>query len=144
MEILLEIITPEKVVYSDKVSELLVPTDKGELGILPHHVGLFAKVVPGELTIKKGSSQQIMAITGGFLEVSKDKITILADHAIRAENIEVAKAMEAKEKAEKLMKEKTSEQDNAILEGQLRRAMLELKVAGKHKLKGSPKLPSAS
>jgi len=144
MEILLEIITPEKVVYSDKVSEVLVPTDKGEIGILPNHVGLFAKVVPGELTVKKGNSSHILAITSGFLEVSAAKVTILADHAIRAENIEVAKAMEAKEKAEKLMKEKTTDQDMAMLEGQLRRAMLELNVARKLKLKGAPKLPSTS
>ncbi|MEX2007184.1 MAG: ATP synthase F1 subunit epsilon, partial [Candidatus Levyibacteriota bacterium] len=129
MDLHLEIITPEKVVYSDKVSEVLVPTENGEIGILPKHIGLFTKVVPGELTIKKGSSELTIAITGGFLEVSADKITILADYAIRAENIEVAKAMEAKEKAEKLMKEKTDERDSAMLEGQLRRAVLELKIA---------------
>ncbi|MBI2195740.1 MAG: ATP synthase F1 subunit epsilon [Candidatus Levybacteria bacterium] len=138
MYILLEIITPEKVVYSDKVSEVLVPTDNGEIGILPKHIGLFAKVVPGELTIKKGASEQTIAITGGFLDVSNDKVTILADYAVRAENIEVAKAMEAKEKAEKLMKERTSEQDNALLEGQLRRAILELKIAGKRKTRQIP------
>lgn len=144
MDILLEIITPEEIVYSDKVSEVLIPTDKGELGILPNHVSLFAKIAPGELTVKKGSSKQIVAITGGFLEVSNNKITILADHAIRAENIEVAKALEAKEKAEKLLKEKTTERDMIILEGQLRRALLELKIASKHKLKGAPKLPSTN
>lgn len=144
MDILLEIITPEKVVYSDKVSEVLVPTENGQLGILPKHVGLFARVVPGELIIKKGGSEQIVAITGGFLEVSKDKISILADYAIRAENIEVAKATEAKEKAEELIKNKASDQDNTMLEGQLRRAILELKIAGKHKLKDSPKLPSSN
>lgn len=133
MDLHLEIITPEKVIYSDKVSEILVPTENGQLGILPKHVNLFAKIVPGELFIKKADTQQIIAITGGFLEVSKDKVTILADYAIRAENIIVAKALEAKEKAEELMREKTSEQDNAMLEGQLRRAILELKVANKLK-----------
>lgn len=134
MDILLEILTPEKVVYSDNVLEVLVPTESGQLGILPKHVGLFAKIVPGELIIKKAGSEQIIAITGGFLEVLKEKISILADYAIRAENIEVAKALEAKEKAEELMKTKVSEQDNAMLEGQLRRAILELKVANKLKV----------
>lgn len=134
MEILLEIITPEKVIYSDKVSEVLIPTENGQVGILPKHVGLFARVVPGELIIKKDGSQQIIAITGGFLEVSKDKVSILADHAIRAENIEVGKALEAKERAEELMKEKASGRDAAMLEGQLRRAILELKVASKLKV----------
>ncbi len=87
MDILLEIITPEKVIYSDKVSEVIVPTENGQLGILPEHVGLFAKVDSGELIIKKGGSEQIIAITGGFLKVSKDKVSILADYAISAENI---------------------------------------------------------
>lgn len=134
MEILLEIITPEKVVYSDKVTEVLIPTEKGQIGVLPNHVGLFAKVVPGELIIRKGSNEQVIAITGGFLEVSQEKINILADYAVRAENIEVAKAMEAKERAEELMKQKESNENNAVLEAQLRRAILELKVANKLKV----------
>lgn len=134
MEILLEIITPEKVIYSDKVNEVLIPTEKGQIGVLPNHIGLFAKITTGELVIKKGGHEQMIAITGGFLEVSKDKVSILADYAIRAENIEVAKAMEAKEKAEELMKNKESEQNNAALEAQLRRAILELKVANKLKV----------
>ncbi len=134
MDILLEIITPEKVIFSDKVSEVQVPTENGLLGILPEHIGLFSKIIPGELIIKKGSDNQIIAITGGFLEVSKNKVTVLADYAIRAENIEVAKALEAKEKAEELMKEKTNERESAMIEGQLRRAILELKVANKLKV----------
>jgi len=138
MNILLEIITPEKVVLTDEVSEVIVPTESGQIAILPKHVGLFSKIVPGELIVKKGENEQIIAITGGFLEVSKNKVTILADYAIRAENIEVAKALEAKERAEELMKEKTTERESAMIEGQLRRAILELKVAGKHKTR-SPK-----
>lgn len=134
MDILLEIITPEKVIYSDKVSEVQIPTDSGQLGILPKHVGLFAKIVPGELIIKKGSTELLVAITGGFVEVSKDKVSVLADYAIRAENIEVAKAMEAKERAEELMKEKTTDQDVIMLEGQMRKAILELKIANKLKV----------
>ncbi len=134
MDILLEIITPEKVIYSDKVSEVLVPTEKGQIGILPKHIGLFARIVPGELVIKKGDLEQIVAITGGFLEVSADKVSVLADYAVRAENIEVARALEAKEKAEELMKNRTSDQNTIMLEGQLRRALLELKVANKLKV----------
>ncbi len=139
MDILLEIITPEKVIYSDKVSEVLVPTEKGQLGILPKHIGLFARIVPGELIIIKGDLEQTVAITGGFLEVSADKVSVLADYAVRAENIEVARAIEAKERAEELMKNKTSDRDNAMLEGQLRRALLELKVANKLKVTKAPR-----
>lgn len=142
MSILLEIITPEKVVLTDEVSEVIIPTENGQIAVLPKHVGLFSKIVAGELVVKKGDSEQLIAITGGFLEVSKDKITILADYAIRAENIEVAKATEAKERAERLMEEKTSERDRAMIEGQLRRAILELKVAIKHKAKASKPVTS--
>lgn len=138
MTLLLEVITPEKVVFKDEVSEVVVPTVTGQIAILPRHVGLFSKISPGELFIKKDGKEQILAITGGFLEVSKNHVTILADYAIRAENIEVAKALEAKERAEELMKEKTTQRETAMIEGQLRRAILELKVAGKRKTRQIP------
>ena len=133
MNLLLEIITPEKVVYKDEVEEIVVPTINGEIAILPNHVGLLTQVTPGELIIKKGSSQQYLAITGGFLEVADNKISILADYAIKAQDIEIAKAQEAKKRAEKLMEEKTSDNDLKIAQGEMIKAILELKVATKHK-----------
>lgn len=137
MNISLEIITPEKIIFKDEVNEVIAPTENGQITILPKHIGLFSKIIPGELIVKKEGKQYIVAITGGFLEVAKNKITVLADYAIRAENIEIAKATEAKERAERLMKEKTSEEDTAMIEGQLRRAILELRVANKHKARAS-------
>lgn len=127
-----EIITPEKIVFQEEVDEITAPTATGEITILPNHVGLLTKIVPGELTIKKGTQTRFFAVTGGFLEVEKDKITILADYAVRSEEIEVAAAIEAQKRAERLMKEakeKASEKDFALAEGELRRAILELKVA---------------
>lgn len=127
-----EIITPQKIVFQEEVDEITAPTATGEITILPIHVGLLTKIVPGELTIKKGAHTRFFAVTGGFLEVEKDKITILADYAVRSEEIEVAKAIEAQKRAEHLMKEakeKASEKDFALAEGELRRAILELKVA---------------
>lgn len=133
MKINLEIITPVKSVYKDEVDEVVAPTSTGEITILPNHVGLFTKITPGELVIKKNNSIQSIAITGGFLEIGKNKITILADHAIRAEDIEIAKVEEAKKRAEKLLEEKTAEEDFAKLEGDLRKAIIELKVARKRR-----------
>lgn len=133
MNLLLEIITPEKVVYKDEISEVVVPTVDGEIAILPNHINLLTQVNPGELIIKKGVSQQYLAITGGFLEVNDNKISILADYAIKAQDIEVARAQEAKKRAEKIMSEKATDNDLRVAQAEMIKAILELKVATRHK-----------
>lgn len=137
----LEIITPQKVVYKDDVDEVIVPTTSGQIAILPNHVPLLSRIKEGEITIKKGQVTDFLAITGGFLEVSKDKVTILADYAIRSHEIEVQKAIEAQKRAEKLMqeaKDKQNEKDFVLAEGELRKALLEIKIAHKQKTRPSP------
>lgn len=129
----LEIITPEKIVYKNEVEEITVPTINGQITILPKHIGLLAQVIPGEITVRKTGSQYGLAITGGFLEVHNDSVSILADYAVRAEDIEILKAQEAQKRAEKLMEEKTSDQDFRIAQGELIKAITELKIATKHK-----------
>ena len=133
MSLLLEKITPEKIVFRDEIDEAIAPTVNGEITILPHHIGLITQVVPGELIIKKNNKNQSIAVTEGFLEVSDNRISILANYAINAENINVAKAEEAKKRAEHLMQEKTTDRDFRIAEGELRKAILELKIANKHR-----------
>ncbi len=123
-----EIVTPEKVIYKEDVDEILVKTVEGEIGVLQNHVRLLTKLVSGELTVKKGLHILHLAITGGFLEVGDNRATILADYAVRAEDIEVAKAQEAQRRAEAAMKEKVSEHDFRIAEAQLQKAILELSV----------------
>ena len=117
MNLTLEIITPEKVVYKNEINELVAPTVNGQIAILPNHVGLFTKIIPGELIIRKANSQEALAVTGGFLEV--------------------AKAQEAQRRAEKLMAEKTSERDFRMAQADLVRAITELRVATKYKRKAS-------
>lgn len=133
MNLLLEIITPEKVIYKDEVDEIIVPTENGEIAILPNHINLLTQVNPGELIIKKGTSQQYLAITGGFLEVQGNKISILAEYAVKAQDIEVARSMEAKKRAEKVMSEKSTDNELRIAQAEMIKAILELKVATKHK-----------
>lgn len=134
MNLYLSIITPEKIIYKDQIDEAIVPTTTGQISILPGHIGLITEISPGELVIKKeNGKQQSIAITDGFLEVSRNQITILANFAVIAENINLAKAEEAKKRAENLMKEKVTEKDFRIAEAELRKAILELKVAGKHR-----------
>ncbi len=129
----LEIITPEKVVYKNDVDQIVVPTHDGEITILPHHIGLLTQVIPGEIIIKKGNTEQFLAITGGFLEVAGNSVSILADYAIRAEDIQVLKAQEAQRRAEKLMEEKESNIDFRTAQAELIRAITELKIASKRK-----------
>lgn len=133
MNLLLEIVTPEQKVYKDEVSEVIAPTVKGEIAILPNHINLLTQIKPGEIIVKKGTSLQSIAIIGGFLEVNGNKITILADYAVKAQDIEIASAQEAKKRAEKVMSEKASDNELRIAEAELIKAILELKVATKHK-----------
>ncbi|OGH23752.1 MAG: ATP synthase F1 subunit epsilon [Candidatus Levybacteria bacterium RIFCSPLOWO2_01_FULL_38_13] len=137
MNLHLEIITPEKIVYKNDVDEVVVQSENGQITILPNHVGLLTKIVPGELIVKKGGSTQLLAITGGFLEVEKNNVSILADYAVRAEDIEVLKAQEAQRRAGKLMEEKRSEKDFATAQAEMIKAITELKVATKYKRKPS-------
>jgi F-type H+-transporting ATPase subunit epsilon len=128
----LEIVTPEKIIYTGDVDEIVINTADGEIAVLPHHVNLMTKVLPGEMTLKIGNKTQHMAITGGFLEISNNKITLLADYAVEAEEIQVSKALEAQKRAEDVLKRKESglnAQDLANAQAELTKAILELKVA---------------
>jgi F-type H+-transporting ATPase subunit epsilon len=101
-----EIVTPEKIVLKDEIVEVTVPTREGDLTILPHHAPIVAMLRPGVLTIKKkDGSIDVAFVAGGFLEVLRDKVVVLADTAERAENLNLAKVEEAKARAEKDMKE---------------------------------------
>lgn len=133
MNLLLEIITPEKVVFKEEIDQATVPTTSGEITILPYHIGLLTQLIPGELIIRKANKQESIVITEGFLELSNNHISILANYAIPSEDINIAKAEEAKKRAENLMKEKTTDNDFRIAEAELRKAILELKVAYKHR-----------
>lgn len=135
MNLLLEIITPTKVLLREEVDEVTAPTINGEITILPNHVNFLTKLKPGELIVKKDKKTNPYAIMGGFLEIIDNKISIIADYAIRANDIEVAKAQQASERAKKLMKERKSKAEFATAESDLRKAILELQVAKKYKPK---------
>lgn len=131
-----EIVTPEKIVFQEEVDEVIVPTTTGEIAVLPHHMNLLTQVIPGEVTIKIKSKEQYMAVTGGFLEMKHNKLTLLADYAIRAEDINAERAIAAQKRAEEVLKrsrEEISERDFALAQGELRQAILELKVSKKRR-----------
>ena len=101
-----EITTPEKVVFSDQVDEVILPTPLGEVGILPNHIPLVSLLSAGELRIKKGAETTFLAVSGGFIEVRPDKVVVLADSAERAEDIDEKQATEARQRAQELAKTK--------------------------------------
>jgi len=127
----LELVTAERMVYSDDVDMVIAWGLEGQLGILPHHAPLMTMLQPGELIIKKDNEETYMALSGGFLEVRPDKVIILADACERAEEIDLARAEEAKRRAGEIMEAPSPETDSAAAEAALRRSLVRLKVAEK-------------
>jgi len=124
----LDIVTAERVVYSDEADVVVAPGIDGQLGILPHHAPLMTTLQPGELRVRKGGEEFSLAISGGFLEVRPDRVIILADAAERAEEIDVSRAEEAKRRAEELLRHPTPEVDVARADASMRRALARLQV----------------
>lgn len=128
----LDIVTAERIVYSEEVDEVIAPGVEGQLGILPHHAPLMTMLQAGELIARKSGEEQSMAISGGFLEVRPDKVIVLADQAERAEEIDVARAEAARKRAEeRLSDRKAVGLDEAKAEAALQRALARLSVAEK-------------
>lgn len=136
----LEIITAERQVLADDVDILVAPGIEGELGILPHHAPLMTMLQPGELLIRKDGEETYMVVTGGFLEVRPDKVIVLADACERAEEIDVARAEEAKRRAEERLKTRPPDVEAASIEAALRRSLSRLKVAERRRRKAKPGL----
>ena len=131
----LEIVTAERVVYTEDVDTVIAPGMEGQLGILPNHAPLMTILQSGEILARRGAEEDIMAISGGFLEVRPDRVIILADSAERAEEIDEARAEAAKQRAEERLKERgvKPDLDTARVEASLRRAMSRLSVLEKVK-----------
>jgi F-type H+-transporting ATPase subunit epsilon len=125
----LDVVTAEQVVYTDVVDMLVAPGAEGQLGILPHHAPLMTTLQPGELRIKKGGEESYLAISGGFIEVRPDHVIILADAAERADEIDIARAEEAKLRAEEQLRQRRGAgMDGSRAEAALRRAVARLSV----------------
>jgi F-type H+-transporting ATPase subunit epsilon len=125
----LDIVTAERAVYSEDVDMVIAPGIEGQLGILPNHTPLMTVLQAGELRVKKGGEEISLAISGGFLEVRPDKVVILADSAERADEIDIARADEARQRAQQRLAEKQAAgTDAARAEASLRRSLVRLKV----------------
>jgi len=124
-----EIVTPERVVLKEEITQITLPTKAGEITVLPGHVPLVASLLPGVIHVKKRDlSEEIMSVSGGFLEVLKDKVVILADTAERAEELDLDKVEAARRRAEELKAKARQGEDinfaevNAAIERELARS----------------------
>lgn len=125
-----EFVTADREVLSREEADFVkAPGIAGELGILPHHIPLLTPLRAGEVVVQSGSSEEYFFVAGGFLEVRPDKVVILADAAERAEDIDEARAQEAKRRAESLKSAKVSDVETAEATAALERAILRLQVA---------------
>jgi F-type H+-transporting ATPase subunit epsilon len=141
----LDIVTAERVVYTDEVDVVIAPGADGELSILPRHAPLLTMLQPGELRIRKNEQEIDLAVSGGFLEVEPDRVIVLADTAERADEIDTARAAAAAERAEALIAEQGARGHTAERQleferaaAALRRSKVRLKVARR---RGQPAPP---
>lgn len=128
LSFLLEIITPDKIAFSDQVEMVTAPSASGVIGVLPHHVPLFTKLIEGEVKITQKNEEIYLAIGGGFMEVTFQKVMILVTEAYHADELREQEILSAKKRAEEALKNKPS--GAAFLEAQslFRRSMVALKV----------------
>jgi F-type H+-transporting ATPase subunit epsilon len=124
----LEIVTPEAKTFSDDVDMVTLTGTEGEMGILPQHMPLMTQLVAGEIVAKKGSQNIFLAVGDGFVQVTGDRVAILTDMAILAENIDEAKAEEARQRAEARLAEKITAEDAAMVNATLVNSLAQLKV----------------
>ena len=131
----LEIVTAERSVYTDEVDAVIAPGIAGQFTILPHHAPLMTMLEPGELTLRKGGEETFIAVTGGFIEVLDNRVVVLADTAERADDIDVARAEAARQRAQEQLQHPVEARDLVAAEAALRRSLARLKVAQRRRKK---------
>ena len=128
----LEIVTPDAQTYSDDVEMVTLPGAEGELGIYPQHVPLLTQIVLGEVVVLKGGRDIFLAVGEGFVEITGERVAIMADMAIQAENIDEARAEEARRRAEARLAEHLDDEEAAIVNAALAHSLAQLKVKRRH------------
>ena len=129
----LEIVTPEAKIFSDDVDMVTLTGTEGEMGILPQHMPLMTQLVAGEIVAQKGKDTIFIAVGDGFVQVTGDRVAILTDMAIAADNIDEAKAEEARQLAEARLSQKITDEEAAHIQAALAHATTQLKVKQRRK-----------
>lgn len=145
MPLTVEVVTGERVVRVEQgVDVLIAPGSEGQLAILPRHAALMTTLDPGELVIRRAQQEESFAITGGFLEVRNDHVTILADSSEAAEEIDVTRAEQARTRAEERLRryreQNARDVDVARASAALKRSLIRLQVAHRRRRPGPPRV----
>ena len=129
MPIRLEIVTPERAILTDDVDMVIAPASEGYVGILPHHAPLLTTLGPGELRIKKGGTETSLAVFGGFMDVRPDRVIVLTEAAEHADEIDEARAEQARARAREVLQTGPVGLEEARARASLERAMVRLRVS---------------
>src|SRR3954465_239866 len=129
----LEIVTPDAKIFSEDVEMVTIPAAEGEMGVYPNHVPLMAQMVAGELTARKDGRDVFLAVGEGFIEITGERIAIMTDMAIQAENIDEAKAEEARQRAQARLAEHLDDEQTAVTMAALAHSQAQLKVKRRQK-----------
>ena len=140
------VVTGEHEIYRGEAEEVIAPGIEGELGILPHHAALLTALRPGEMRIKLGGAEDDLFVSGGFLEVYNNAVTVLADAAEHAEDIDRSRAEEARHRAQERLAEAKDERERAMVSGELERAIVRLHIVETTRRRGNRRIrmPSSS
>jgi F-type H+-transporting ATPase subunit epsilon len=136
MPLQLEVVSPERRVFTDEVDMVVVPGRNGQLGILPHHTPLISSLGVGELRIKKGGTEQSLLISGGFVEVRPDKVIVMADLAEHSDEIDEAKAAAARKQAQAELEAARDPVDIARVRAALQTALMRERIATRRRSRG--------
>ncbi len=129
----LEIVTPEAVTYSEDVDMVTLPAAEGEMGVYPMHVPMMTQITSGEVSVRKNGQDYFLAVGEGFVEITGDRVAILTDMAIKANDIDEGKAEEARKRAEARLQEKLSDEEVANVNAVLMHSLAQLKVKRRHR-----------
>lgn len=131
----LKIVTPEKLLIDEEVSQVNAPTEDGQIGILPHHTNLMTKLEPGELVIKKGGKVDTLAVGDGFLQMANNTLTIMTDLAVSEADIDERAVEEAKKRAEQALEQKLSDEEYAETLAVLEKSLAQLRIKRRHRVR---------
>jgi len=128
----LEIVTPEAKTYSEDVEMVTLPAVEGEMGIFPQHVPLMTQIVSGEVIVRKDGRDYFLAVGEGFAQITGERVAIMTDMAIRAENVDATRAEQARQRAEARLAEKLDAEETATVSASLAHSLAQLKVKRRH------------
>jgi F-type H+-transporting ATPase subunit epsilon len=129
----LEIVTPAAVTYSEDVYMVTLPAVDGQIGVFPHHIPLMTRIEPGEIIVRRNDGEEFIAVGAGLVEITGDHVSIVTDMAVRAKDIDEARAEDARQRALARLQEKVSDEEVATVNASLARSLAQLRVKKRYR-----------